>query len=83
MPVGRSNRNGGDRSVSMGGLLAFLVGFGLLLAYWLFSDLTKNFSQWERWAFVGTTSFLSLWGLKQMTEVAFPPLIDPQRVRES
>ncbi|MBT6156852.1 MAG: DUF58 domain-containing protein [Planctomycetaceae bacterium] len=72
MPVGRSNRNGGDRSVSMGGLLAFLVGFGLLLAYWLFSDLTKNFSQWERWAFVGTTSFLSLWGLKQMTEARRP-----------
>ena len=72
MSVGRSNRNGGDKSVSMGGLLAFLVGFGLLLAYWMFSDLTKNFSQWERWAFVGTTSFLSLWGLKQMTEARRP-----------
>ena len=72
MSVGRFNRDRGDKSVSMGGLLAFLVGFGLLLAYWLFSDLTKNFSQWERWAIVGTTSFLSLWGLKQMTEARRP-----------
>jgi uncharacterized protein (DUF58 family) len=80
MSVGRSNGDHGAKSVSMGGVLAMLVGSGLLLAYWRFSEFTNNFGQIERWAYVGTTSFLALWGLKQIID-AWRPAVGRRRVR--
>jgi uncharacterized protein (DUF58 family) len=81
MPAERSNGDHGAKSVSMGGLLAMLVGSGLLLAYWMFSDLTTNFSQLGRWAFVGATAFLALWGLKQIIDPR-PPTVRRRPLRQ-
>lgn len=83
MPAGPSN---GDRSAAafpMSGVLAILVGGGLLLAYWKFSGFLVNFTSVERYAFVGVLAFVTLWGVRQLVDARQSASAGSPRTRKS
>ncbi len=54
------------RSISMLGLLALLVGFGMLLSYVKFNDRMDQWSSTQRQTYFAVGAVSGLWGLRQL-----------------
>lgn len=63
MPQGQFSRN---RAIPLFAVLMFLVGFGLILAYFKFGALLSPIPDMARWAFFALSGLVVLWSLKHI-----------------